>query len=297
MRPGRAEDLAGLMRLWTVEVGDGRRELVPAGARLDRILAGFDWEASSRMLDSADGALEAAVLVTHRSGSIGTVTRVEVAVASPGDGSLQRRLAEWGLGLSRAAGATAAQVWRPRGQAMDLTGLGLKPVRPWWRMDRSLEGDLPAPIPVAGYRLLVGPAVAPGVWADVHNRSFADHWRYSPRTEGELMAWRPPELSLLAVADDGSPAAVTLGQMESYAIDTRAQPVGIVASVGTLPEHRRRGLARWLVAEVLARLRRAGARSASLYVDGLNPTGAPALYRDLGFEVAFETEVWEAVFP
>jgi len=285
------------MRLWTVEVGDGRRELVPAGARLDRLLAGFDWEAASRMVDSPGGALEGAVLVTHRSGSIGTVTRVEVAVVSPGDGSLRRRLVEWGLALSRAAGATAAQVWLPRTQAMDLTSLGLEPVRPWWRMDRSLEADLPARVPVAGYRLLVGPAVAPGVWADVHNRSFADHWRYSPRTEEELMPWRPPELSLLAVADGGGPAAVTLGQIESYAADSRAQPVGIVGSVGTLPEHRRRGLARWLVAELLPRLRRAGARSASLYVDGLNQTGAPALYHDLGFEVAFETEVWEAVFP
>lgn len=29
----------------------------------------------------------------------------------------------------------------------------------------------------------------------------------------------------------------------------------------------------------------------------MNPTGAPRLYQDLGFEVAFETEVWEATFP
>ena len=111
------------------------------------------------------------------------------------------------------------------------------------------------------------------------------------------MAGRPPELAVLAVADGGEIAALTLGQIESYAADARAQPVGIVGSVGTIPGHRRRGLARWLVADHLVRLRESGARTASLYVDGLNATGAPRLYRDLGFEVAFESEVWEATFP
>jgi ribosomal protein S18 acetylase RimI-like enzyme len=50
------------------------------------------------------------------------------------------------------------------------------------------------------------------------------------------------------------------------------------------------------VAEALLRLRAAGARHASLYVDGQNPTGAVDVYRKLGFELAFETEVWEATF-
>jgi ribosomal protein S18 acetylase RimI-like enzyme len=72
--------------------------------------------------------------------------------------------------------------------------------------------------------------------------------------------------------------------------------VAIVGSVGTLPEHRRRGLANWLVAEALQRLRLGGARHASLYVDGWNQTRAFDGYRKLGFEVAFESEVWEATF-
>jgi ribosomal protein S18 acetylase RimI-like enzyme len=263
---------------------------------MERALAGFDWDTRSRVVGPPEGELDGAVVVTHRTYEIGTVTRIEVAVASAGDAALRGRLVQWGLGLSRAAGAAAAQVWLPRGQA-DLTALGMQAVRPWWRMDRDLAGDLPAPEPIACYRLLVGPAVTPGTWADIHNRSFTDHWRYSIRTEEELMTGREPELCLLAVDGDGSPAAVTLGQLQGSERDARAQPVGIVNSVGTLPEHRRRGLARWLVTELLPRLRRSGAASASLYVDGMNPTGAPRLYRDLGFEVAFETEVWEATFP
>ncbi|MHB8587769.1 MAG: GNAT family N-acetyltransferase [Candidatus Dormibacteraceae bacterium] len=130
----------------------------------------------------------------------------------------------------------------------------------------------------------------------MHNRSFADHWRFSPRTEEELMG-KPPQLCLMALrATSGEPAAVTLCQLETYTHDSRPQPVGLVSSVGTVPEHRRRGLATWLVAEGLIRLRSAGARHASLYVDGLNETRAFDAYRKLGFELAFEAEVWEASF-
>jgi ribosomal protein S18 acetylase RimI-like enzyme len=110
------------------------------------------------------------------------------------------------------------------------------------------------------------------------------------------MTGRPPSLSLMATAPDGSPAAVALGQLESYIEDSRAQPVGVLSSVGTVPEHRRKGLATWLVAEELRLLRDNGARSASLYVDGWNHTRAFDAYRKLGFELAFESEVWEATF-
>jgi ribosomal protein S18 acetylase RimI-like enzyme len=98
----------------------------------------------------------------------------------------------------------------------------------------------------------------------------------------------------MALTEEGSPAALALGQVESYLDDSRPQPVGIVSSVGTVPGHRRKGLATWLVAELLNRLREDGARSASLYVDGWNRTGAFEMYRKLGFHLAFESEVWEA---
>ena len=109
---------------------------------------------------------------------------------------------------------------------------------------------------------------------------------------------KPPQLVLMAItATAGEPAAVTLCHLETYVEDSRPQPVGLVSSVGTLPEHRRRGLANWLVAEALRRLRSEGARHASLYVDGRNQTRAFDAYQKLGFELAFEAEVWEATFP
>ena len=98
-------------------------------------------------------------------------------------------------------------------------------------------------------------------------------------------------------AGTGEPVALTLCQLEAYTDDRRPQPVGMVSSVGTLPEHRRRGLATWMVTEGLDRLRAAGASLASLYVDGRSQTRAFDMYRKLGFNLAFEAEVWEATFP
>jgi GNAT superfamily N-acetyltransferase len=285
------------VELWRSEVRAGRRDSAPLEAHVQAMLAQFDWGALSRVVEDGAGALAGAVLVTSRQSPDGPVARIDPAVA-PGDPPpALRELVTWGVQLSRAAGAAAAQVWIGPGQGAVLAGLGLEMVRPWWRMDRTLYGALPAAVPVDGYELRDGSSAPKGSWARMHNHSFADHWRFSPRSEDELITGKLAELCLMAVtADSGEPAAVTLCQLEEYLEDSRPQPVGLVSSVGTVPEHRRRGLATWLVAEGLLRLRRVGARHCSLYVDGLNETRAFDAYRKLGFELAFETEVWEASF-
>jgi ribosomal protein S18 acetylase RimI-like enzyme len=279
-----------VLRLMHGEVRAGRQDCVPGESLLQRMLAGFDWGARSRMIEGPSG-LDAAVLVAGRSTPDGVVTQVSVAATGA---DLRRDLLRWGFGLSKASGAVAAQVWTGRGHGDGLAKLGAELVRPWWRMDLNISDGLPEAHPVPGYQLRDGTRVGPGGWSDVHNRSFADHWRFSPRQEVELVTGRPPNLSLMATTLDGAPAAVTLGQVESYLEDSRPQPVGIVSSVGTAPEHRRKGLATWLVAEALCRLRAEGARSASLYVDGWNHTRAFDAYSKLGFALAFESEVWEA---
>ena len=257
-------------------------------------MAGFDWEASSRIIEGTGGAIDGAVLVSSRAAPVGTIATIEAS--APHDPDVLSELTRWGLGLSKAAGAAVAMIWRGRGHSDGLDRLGLELVRPWWRMDRSLAGKPIAPPAVAGYELHDARSIPSRTWADAHNRSFADHWRFTPRSEEELMSGRPLELSLMALTPDSVPAALTLSQIERYAADPRPQPVGIVSSVGTLPEHRRRGLATWLVGEALLRLYRAGARHASLYVDGRSPMRAFDTYSKLGFQLAFETEVWEATF-
>jgi len=293
MRQGTADDMVGVLDLWAEDVRAGRRDCVPGDERMHRMLAGFDWGTSSRVAEGPDGQIEGAVLVSSRAAPIGTIAIVEASVAR-GRTELLGDLTRWGVGLSKAAGATTAMVWRGRGHSEGLDRLGLELVRPWWRMDRSLATQPPTPPAVAGYELRDAASAPSDSWAQAHNLSFADHWRFTPRDEDELMAGRSSELSLMAVTTAEAAAALALGQIERYKADPRPQPVGVISSVGTLPEHRRRGLATWLVAEALLRLRAAGARHASLYVDGQNPTGAIDAYRKLGFELAFETEVWEA---
>jgi ribosomal protein S18 acetylase RimI-like enzyme len=291
------EDLPALLELWRLEVRDARRDSVPVEPHAQEMLAHFDWGALSRVVEGAPASLAGAVVVTSRGSPEGIVARIDPAIASGAEASMMRDLVRWGLQLSRAAGAVAAQVWVGPGQAGVLKGMGLEMVRPWWRMDRTLSGRLPEPVPVDGYELRDASNVPKGSWAHMHNVSFADHWRFSARTEEELLAGKSPELCLMAVtAGSAEPAAVTLCQLETYGDDSRPQPVGLVSSVGTVPEHRRRGLAGWLVAEGLLRLRSAGARHATLYVDGLNETRAFDAYRKLGFELVFEAEVWEASF-
>ncbi len=290
MRPGRLEDLPGVLALLQAEVRAGRQDCVPGPAYMQRMLAGFDWSSRSRVVEVERG-LEGAVLVAGRSTQLGIVTQVSVAC---GRLEMRQELLRWGLNLSKAAGAIAAQMWCGRGHAEGMDELGAEFIRPWWRMDMTLAFD-PTPMrSVPGYELRDGNQAAGCSWSDLHNQSFADHWRFSPRQEAELATGRSPHLSLMAVTNEGSPAALALGQVESYTEDSRPQPVGVVSSVGTVPDHRRNGLATWLVAELLNRLREEGARTASLYVDGWNHTRAFDAYRKLGFELAFESEVWEA---
>jgi ribosomal protein S18 acetylase RimI-like enzyme len=296
MRPGRVEDLPAMVRLWEREVLAGRRDSAPQGRFMQRILSGFDWEACSRVEDGASG-MRGAVLVMRRQAQDTTLARVEAAAMPDGEEELLPALIGWGLGLSRAAGARVAQVWRAKGAAEWLGDAGLQPVRPWWRMDRSLAGTLPPVAPVEGYRLLDSARVPASAWVDTFNGSFEGHWRHTNRTAEELRLGRWPDLELMAADGAGEPAAITLCEIEQYEVDLRPQPVGLVGSVGTLPAHRRRGLARWLVTESLARLQAAGAVTASLYVDGKNEQRAADLYSKLGFEVTFDTTVWEATFP
>lgn len=238
-----------------------------------------------------DGRLEGAVIVVGRPGPDGLLADVYAA----GHGDAYGDAVEWGVMFAQAAGAAIVHTMVAKGRGDGLEKLGLRRVRPWWRMDRSLGDALPEVAPVPGYELVDATRVAPRVWTEIFNRSFADHWRFAPRAEAEIVGGKPPELCLMAVTSTARvPASITLGETEEFAGDPRPQPVGLVSSVGTVPEHRRRGLAGWLVAEELCRLRDAGARHVSLYVDGLNPMRAYDVYVKLGFEVAYEAEVWEA---
>jgi ribosomal protein S18 acetylase RimI-like enzyme len=288
LRAGRIHDLTGLRALWAHEVLNRGRDCVPSESMIARMMGAFDWARRSRVIEAA-GSLRAAVLVLEHVDRGGPVARVETAARDEGD---RLRLIKWGLGASRSAGAALAQVWRPKGQHRGLAELGLTLARPFWRMDRRDLAEVPeAPLP-AGYRLAA--VVDRRESVVVFNRSFAEHWRFQALDPDDLAPTsRPRDLELMAVTSAGSPAAVVWCDVEMYDPDLRPQPVGLVEVVGTLPEHRRRGLGYALTAEALRRLRRHGAACSSLYVDGLNPTRAYDVYGRLGYTVAYQYDVYE----
>jgi ribosomal protein S18 acetylase RimI-like enzyme len=293
MRPGRPEDLGQIVQLFRHEVEVGRQDSAPSESRTRARLARFDWSGRSRVIERS-GQVEGAVMVVARPAPDGLLADVYAA----GHGDAYGEAVEWGVMFAQAAGATIVHTMVATGHGDGLEKLGLKRVRPWWRMDRSLRDALPEVAPVPGYELIDANRAASGLWTEMFNRSFADHWRFAPRAEVEIVGGKPPELCIMAVTSTTRmPAAITLGETEEFAGDPRPQPVGLVSSVGTVPEHRRRGLAGWLVAEEMRRLRDAGARHVSLYVDGMNPMRAYDVYGRLGFEVVYEAEVWEASFP
>jgi hypothetical protein len=105
MRQGRAEDIAGVLDLWAEDVRAGRRDCVPSDNRMRRMLAGFDWETSSRIAEGPGGQIEGAVLVSSRAAPSGTIAIVEASVAQDRTEQLGD-LTRWGLtGTSSCWGA------------------------------------------------------------------------------------------------------------------------------------------------------------------------------------------------
>ena len=284
-----------LLRRWRDDAIAGWREFASPDW-LNAVMTDFDWETRSRVQDGPDQG-EGLVVVIDRQTPDGSVVRIE---ASSSTGEVAALL-EWGVLFSRATGSVAAQVWRRQGLGAGLPGLGFEMIRPFWRMDRlDLESIPTLPSP-EGYRLISEDSEPQPseVWVDVYNQSFSEHFNHAPMTPEQFDKRHraSPDLLLMAVTDSGRPAAVVWGTIEGLVEeDPRPGPLGIIGVVGTLAEHRGRGLAAHLVADCLRRFQNRGARSASLHVDGLNPSRAYDIYRRLGFEIAWEMEVWEARF-
>jgi ribosomal protein S18 acetylase RimI-like enzyme len=125
----------------------------------------------------------------------------------------------------------------------------------------------------------------------VRNAAFADHWGTADATpEGWAQHYTggtsfEPDLSLLAV--DAANAVVGFVLSRHYEADTAARGVRElwIADLGTLREHRGRGVASALLNRAMTGGFAAGFRSAGLSVDAANPTGALGVYERAGFTV------------
>ena len=168
--------------------------------------------------------------------------------------------------------------------------LGLRPERWSFVMladPREHVGD-PARLP-EGYILHTWEGLADEEIREAHNRAFVGHYGFTPWDAQMWQQWVSgsrafrPGLSLVARDSTGAVAAY----LQTSEYDAVAEVTGVkeayVAKVGTLEEHRRRGLAGVLLRIALHRYREAGFDRAALDVDSENETGALGVYEGAGF--------------
>lgn len=291
-RPADAPAVAALLNLAEERAG-GRSTVAPA--ELDAMVRGLVREPSeqTRLAFLDDGTLVAAGLnIAPPPGGFRFDAMGAVHPDFCGRG-LGRDLFDWQLRqASRLHDASGAgQPWQIRVRTiaghMPATRLygrfGLEPVRHWYAMTARIgspdAGPLPDGVRVAEYEA----ADEAGVYA-LHMQAFTDHWRYQIREQDQWAAITVrsplfvPSLSLLA-RDAGGLAGYVLAY---HGIDPERL---ILGQCGVRRNWRRRGLARSLVRQVLARAFGAGKRFAGLVTDAANPSGAVSVGLHTGFVI------------
>jgi mycothiol synthase len=178
---------------------------------------------------------------------------------------------------------------------------GFEPVRYFLRMRRDLALPIPAPVFPAGYTLRDGDH-DPQLWAELYNESFVDHYNFHPHDAAWVQHWQQepsnrPELSLVAVAPDGTLAAFAWCSVHVEENQRTGRLDGHIGLLGTRRGHRRIGLGRAMLLAGMQRLREAGMSHAMLGVDASSPTGANTLYESAGFETFFTRILYSRDVP
>jgi mycothiol synthase len=169
---------------------------------------------------------------------------------------------------------------------------GFEQVRDFLTMRRDLSRLVePAALPADLHVVPFGPALDEPLRL-LKNDVFRDHWQ---GLADEPAEWRArmlgPQLQRSAsrIAVDASGAVA--GFVLVWRIDDHPEQAHIPL-VGTARAHRGRGVARALLASVLAASAEAGLTEAELDVDAASPTGAPRVYAAVGFEEVSRATVW-----
>src|SRR5262245_27813766 len=162
-------------------------------------------------------------------------------------------------------------------------GQGFTPQRYFFTMRRPLDAppsaapDLPEVVVPDGYRIEQFDLARHDEPArQVRNTAFRDHWGSSEQTPDGWKQWFTgtrafrPDLSYVAVAGDDTLAAILMTQY--YEADTLAtgRSEAWISTIGTLREHRRKGVAGALMAAALHQAQRAGFAQSALGVDAAN---------------------------
>jgi mycothiol synthase len=193
----------------------------------------------------------------------------------------------WVRVFSGDANAFAARLFEAR---------GFRPVRHFYEMVRPDLEEIPEIALPAGFEVRpVGSEDLRRIW-EADNAMFRDHWGEVDETEAAYRRFAgDPRLdpSLFVVAFDGDEiASCVLNIVDDEANAKLGRRYGILDSVGTRREYRRRGLARALICRSLKLLRDQGLEGATLGVDADNANRALALYESCGFAVRSSSTDW-----
>ena len=145
------------------------------------------------------------------------------------------------------------------------------------------------PVP-AGYEVVPFSAARDAEVRVVSNTAFARHWGSVERSPEEWAASFTnskrfvPECSFLAL-HEGVVVGFVLARHYPVVEETTGVRELWIGDVGTLEEHRGRGVASGLLSWTLAQAKTQGYARAGLSVDTANPTGALGVYERAGFGV------------
>ena len=177
----------------------------------------------------------------------------------------------------------AADGWRS-----ELTARGYRPAEPALRRQSiCLAGQSEPLFDVGTFEVTSADThpVAEG-WASAYRQAFA------PESMTSAVRWRiersplyRPDLDLVAIGRGGEIAAFALVWLDPES------KIGTFEPVGCVPAYRRRGLARMLMVEGLARLRSLGAERA-IVISPERRRPANALYQSVGFETVASSRAW-----
>ncbi len=172
----------------------------------------------------------------------------------------------------------------------------MRPIRYFDNMTRSFSSPLPE-IVTDGFRIEPWDESRSEEVRLVCVEAFRDHWGSAGIDEAGWRSWLSAEgtrleLSRIAV-DDGTVIGYTVNAHHQGDSQATGRHEAWVDSLGTLRPHRGRGVASALLAASMHAMRDAGFESIGLDVDSDNPTGAHSLYARLGFEVTFQSTMWE----
>ncbi len=295
-------DLAPLAdMLNTCSEADGDGEWTSADTLRQQLSEpGFDPEKDMRLVEDGDGALAGFAELWLRPPAETVDGRVWFKVHPRArGGDLELQLIEWAEErmheLGHEHGVPAVITSKPRIAESDriaaLEQRGFAVTRYYLQLERALDEPVPEPRLPDGFSLRHLDEGEVPAWVEAFNHAFADHYDHHDATVEQRRYWMSypdycPEYDLVAVAPDGTIAAVCWCAILEEESKRSGRLEGWVHILGTRPQYRKMGLGSAMLLAGLRVLQGAGVATVGLRVDGANPTGAGRLYERAGFRTA-----------